>query len=137
MTISFFEPGDVPQPPEKTKIEHLSATPSSDGWRVRVEIHVTPFQVRPSLEMKLLKVETTQSEPVTVASFSIVETMHPRMEFTMHIRGVKEVEGAYRLDTALYYREAPKEGSEALAPMQMQDQKKFEFKITVEEPTSE
>jgi hypothetical protein len=131
MTISFFEPGDVPQPPEKTKIEHLSATPSDDGWRVKVEIHITPFQVRPSLELSLNKVR--RDGPKQVASFSIVETMHHKMEFTMHVRGVHVTEGDYDLHTMLYYRDAPQEGQEELQPIKPQDEKSLSYTFPVPE----
>ena len=131
MTISFFEQGDVPQPPEKTKIELLNATPSDDGWRVKVEIHVTPFQVRPSLEIALLRSGSEQEKPIAV--FSIVETMHPKMEFTLHIRGVSEPQGDYELKAMLYFRESPSEGDETLEPMQIQDQKAFQFSIETKE----
>lgn len=129
MTISFFEPGDVPQPPEKTKIEHLSAEPSTDGWRVKVEIHVTPFQVRPSIEIALFKLTDGDNDDKQIAGLSIVETMHPKMEFTMHIRGIEVADGKYEVRTILYYRDAPEEGSEELKPAQQQDQKTTSFTI--------
>lgn len=106
MTISFFEPGDVPQPPEKVKIEHLSATVYPDLWRVGVEIHVTPFMQRPSLEIALFR----KPEDKIVASLSIIETMHPKMEFTMHIRGVDDPVGDYNVKVALFFREVPEGG---------------------------
>lgn len=125
MTISFFEPGDVPQPPDKVKIEHLSAKPSDDGWRVRVEVHVTPFLERPNLEMQLIYQPNDQT--VQVADFSIIETMHPKMEFTMHIRHIENPVGDYVLNTVLYYRPTPKEGDESIAPPDVKDQKSLTF----------
>ena len=130
MTISFFEQGDVPQPPDKTKIEHLTATPSEDGWRVKVEIHVTPFQVRPSIEVALLNTADVEK---AVANFSIVETMQPKMEFTLHIRRVDDPKGDYVVKAMLYYRDAPEENAESLAPMQVKDQKEFQFTIGTRE----
>lgn len=125
MTISFFEPGDVPQPPDKVKIEHLTATPSEDGWRVKIEVHVTPFQQRPNLEMRLLLGPDDQQKQV--ADFSIIETMHPKMEFTMHVRGVAQPEGDYTLDTVLYYRDTPEEGAEEIQPPTVVDSRALTF----------
>lgn len=136
MTISFFEPGDVPQPPDNVKIEHLKAVPYADGWRVKIEVNVTPFLQRPNLEIVVLRTGE-ESKQVQVASLSIVETMHPRMEFTIHIRGVEDANGRYQLRAALYYRDqVPPEATEQ-APMQIKDTRQLEFNIpAVEEPES-
>lgn len=129
MTISFFEPGDVPQPPEKTKIELLEANPHQDSWRIKVIVHVTPFQQRPNLEIDLLKAPELRQ----VASLSIVETMHPRMEFTMHIRGVDNPSGEYKLRAVLFYRdEAAPEATEP-PPPQIKDTRELTLSIPMEE----
>lgn len=130
MTISFFEPGDVPQPPEKTKIEHIAVQPSDDGWRVKVEIHVTPFQQRPSIEMSLIKLsDNGEGNTAQVSQFSIIETMHPKMEFTMHLRGISAPEGDYQLHTTMYYRDTPAQDATTLEPPQVQDERVHTFKI--------
>lgn len=129
MTINFFEPGDVPQPPDKVKIEHLKATPHADGWRVKVEVHVTPFQQRPNLELSLVR---EGENPVMVASLSIVETMHPRMEFTMHVRGVTEPLGRYRLHAMVYYRDPIDEDAIEPPPMQIKDTQELLVEIEPE-----
>lgn len=103
MTISFFEPGDVPQPPEKVKIEHLATSIYEDRWRVKVVVHVTPFQVRPSLAMVVLTNE--EEEMQVVSELTIIETMHAKMEFTLHIRNVADPAGEYVLKIRLYYGE--------------------------------
>ena len=128
MTISFFEPGDVPQPPDKTKIEHLSAIPSPDGWRVKMEVHVTPFLQRPNVEIVLLRL-VDGSDPFPVADLSIVETMHPRMEFTMHIRGVDDPTGNYSLRAMLYYRDQLEPDASEPPPIQIKDKQAFSFTI--------
>ncbi len=128
MTISFFEPGDVPQPPDKTKIEHMNAIPSQDGWRVKIEIHVTPFLQRPNVEIVLLRL-VNGGEPFPVADLSIVETMHPRMEFTMHLRGVDDPMGDYSLNAMLYYRDQLKEDDTEPPPIQVKDKQAFSFRI--------
>lgn len=132
MTISFFEPGDVPQPPDNTKIEHLNAIPSPDGWRVKIEVHVTPFLQRPNVELVLLRL-VDDGEPYPVADLSIVETMHPRMEFTMHIRGVDDPMGDYSLRAMLYYREQLEQDTTEPPPIQIKDKQSFSFRIPTDE----
>ncbi|MCC7208137.1 MAG: hypothetical protein IT323_12585, partial [Anaerolineae bacterium] len=53
MDLNFFDPGDAPQPRDKVKIEDVRVEPYPDRWRVRLSIDVTPFQERPSLEIRL------------------------------------------------------------------------------------
>jgi len=125
VTISFFGPDDVPQPPDQVKIEHLAAFPSEDGWRVKVEVHVTPFQQRPNLEMQL--VYEPERDSVQVADFSIIETMHPKMEFTMHVRRIENPVGMYILNVVLYYRQTPSEGDTSVAPAKIVDRKSITF----------
>lgn len=131
MTISFFEPGDVPQAPDKVKIEHLQATPYPDGWRVKMELNVTPFQQRPNLEIGLFKVLDDDSQKA-VANFSIVETMHPRMEFTLHIRGVDRPDGSYKLRAMLYYRDEVDVEAGNPGEIQVKDQQTIDLVIQVE-----
>jgi hypothetical protein len=131
MTISFFEPGDVPQPPDKVKIELLEAKPYQDRWRLKVRVHVTPFQQRPNLELVLLH-ETDSPEEQPVANLSIIETMHPRMEFTMHIRGVHDPAGQYRLRASLYYRDQLDENAGDPPPIHQKDRREFTFSIPVD-----
>ncbi|NDJ87262.1 MAG: hypothetical protein GYB66_15395 [Chloroflexi bacterium] len=128
MTISFFEPGDVPQPPDNVKIERLDALPHPDGWRVKIELHVTPFQQRPNFEVILLRRDEDGTDS-QIANLSIVETMHPKMEFTMHIRGVDDPNGDYLLRAILYYREHAEEGAEEPPPVEIKDQREIMFSI--------
>jgi hypothetical protein len=98
MEINFTDPKNVPQPRDKIRIETLAARPYPDGWRVRVNIDVTPFQERPNLEVHA---RTADGKPV--AHLSIIETMHNKMEFTIHIRGVTNPNGEYTLSAELSY----------------------------------
>ncbi len=100
--IDFFHSEDIPQPAEKIKIEALTAVPYPDGWRVKVTLDVTPFQVRPSLEIRV----RSQAGRV-VSEMSVIETMIRHMEFTVHIRGVESPAGDYVAEAALYYGEDP------------------------------
>ncbi len=123
MTINFFQPGDVPQPPDKVKIELLEVEPYPDKWRVKLRVHVTPFLQRPNLEIVMWREERP------VATLSIIETMHPRMEFTMHIRGVSDPTGDYRVSASLYYRDEMKEGEDEPPPPVQKDAR--ELKLTI------
>ncbi len=101
MDINFFESADVPQPRDKIKIERFEAKPYPDGWRIRIILEVTPFQERPSLE---IRVQATEKENRRrVAELSVVETMTRHMEFTVHIRGVPSPVGQYVAEADLYY----------------------------------
>ncbi len=86
--------------PAETHITGLNAEPYPDGYRVRVNIEVTPFQKRPHIEVLL-----SDADGEEVASTSIVEPMSWKMEFTMHIRG--ELNNPYTLQAKLFYPEGP------------------------------
>lgn len=96
--MEFFFPEDnlTRAVPEETRITSLSATPYSDGRRLRVNIDVTPFQKRPYIEVSL-----NDADGEEVASTNIVEPMSWKLEFTMHIRG--ELRNPYTVNARLYY----------------------------------
>ena len=100
--MEFFFPEDSLNrlTPEETRITSLTAEPYPDGYRVRVNIEITPFQMRPHIEVTLKDADFDE-----VASTSIVEPMSWKLEFTMHIRG--ELNNPYTLDAKLYYPEGP------------------------------
>ena len=99
MDIFFQDPGDIPLPPDEVRIKKLRAEPWPDNRRVRVYLEVTPFQARPSGEIILLDAKDDE-----IASISIIETIDPKMEFTLHIRG-REPSGEYTLKAAIFYLE--------------------------------
>lgn len=86
--------------PQETRITSLSAAPYPDGYRLRVNIEMTPFQQRPHLEVLLIDADGDE-----VASSSIVEPMSWKIEFTMHIRG--ELKNPYTLEARLFYPDGP------------------------------
>src|SRR5829696_4038164 len=100
--MDFFLPEDHLQraTPEETRITSLTAEPYSDGYRLRVNIEMTPFQQRPHLEVALNDASNEE-----VASTSIVEPMGWKIEFTMHIRG--ELNNPYTLEAKLFYPDGP------------------------------
>jgi hypothetical protein len=97
MDIFFQDPTAIPLPPKEVRIKSLRAEPWPDNRRVRVTLEVTPFQKRPNGEVNI-------SSPLgeEVASVSIIESIVPRMEFTMHLRGENPA-GEYRLSATLFY----------------------------------
>jgi hypothetical protein len=104
--MSFFLPEDslFDDPsratPENTHITELGAEPYPDGYRLRVNLAITPFQTRPYLE---ITVRDAAGEEVASASF--VEPMTWKLEFTMHIRS--ELNNPYTLEARLFYPEGP------------------------------
>ncbi len=86
--------------PEETRITSLSAEPYPDGYRLRVNLEMTPFQKRPHLEVTLKDANGDE-----IASSSIVEPMSWKIEFTMHIRG--ELNNPYTLQASLFYPDGP------------------------------
>jgi len=86
--------------PEETKIIQLSAQPYPDGYRLRVDMEITPFQKRPYIEVTLCDADGDE-----VASTNIVEPLSWKLEFTLHIRG--ELNNPYTLSARLYYPDGP------------------------------
>lgn len=105
MEIFFHDPDDVPLPPEEVHIRQFSAKPYPDGRRVRVYLEISPFQHRPSAELAIYN-----PEGAVVASANIIETIDPRLEMTMHLRG-HNPSGEYEVTTDLFYEELPEETS--------------------------
>ncbi|HLO28909.1 MAG TPA: hypothetical protein VK249_07240 [Anaerolineales bacterium] len=116
--MDFFLPEDHLQrmTPEETRITALTAKPYPDGYRLRVNIEMTPFQKRPHLEV-LLK----DADDQEVASSSIIEPLGWKIEFTMHIRG--ELNNPYILEAKLFYPDGPEDKPQT-------------FKFDVEPPPS-
>lgn len=101
--MDFFLPEDHLQrmTPEETRITSLTAEPYPDGYRLRVNIEMTPFQKRPHLEVMLSDADGNE-----IASSSIVEPLTWKIEFTMHIRG--DLNNPYSLEANLFYPEGPR-----------------------------
>ncbi len=102
--MDFFFPEDnlTRNVPEETRITSLSAKPYPDGYRLHVNIEMTPFQKRPHLEILLSDAANEE-----VASTTIVEPMSWKLELTMHIRG--ELHNPYKLEATLYYPDGPRQ----------------------------
>ena len=98
---SFFPQDDLQRlAPEDTRILSLHADPYPDGERVRVNVHLTPFQVRPHIEVTLVDANGNE-----VAAASIVEPMSWRLELTLHLRGASA--SPFTVAARLYYPDGP------------------------------
>jgi hypothetical protein len=97
MDIFFSDPDDVPVPPEEVRIRELEAKPWPDGQRVAIQFHITPFQQRPNIEVKIYN-----SKGDEVAELSVVEALETKMEFTMHLREPNP-EGVYKAHMRVFY----------------------------------
>jgi hypothetical protein len=107
--VDFFNPSEAPQPRDRVKVEKLEAKPYPDGWRVRVILDLTPFQERPSLELRV-----RSAEGQVVSELSVIETMIWHMEFTVHIRGISSPVGDYVAQAVLYYGDDSSQAQHAL-----------------------
>lgn len=106
MDIFFSDPTDIPLPPDEVRIRKFEVNPWPDGRRVRVYLEVTPFQKRPNGEISIINAKGQE-----MASVSIIETMDPKMEFTLHLRGAEPF-GPYKVIAAIFYLEEPPEPSQ-------------------------
>ena len=119
MEINLFnDPNLAPQPRHKVKIESMRAQPYADGFRVKVNLKLTPFQERPNLV-----ITARRSDGLQVSDLDVIATMHFENEYTMHIRGLDEPSGDFTLTAELYYetRDPP------------QDKREVNFQIPAEE----
>jgi hypothetical protein len=105
MDIFFRDPNEVPLPPEEVRIVRFDAEPWSDGRRVRIYLEVSPFQKRPNGGITI-----TNANGDELANISIIETMDPKMEFTLHLRGA-EIIGPFTVSAYISYPEEPSEST--------------------------
>ncbi len=110
MEIHLFNDANlVPQPKDKIRIEDFRASPYADGFRVKVNLKLTPFQERPNLV-----IVARREDGLQVSDLDVIATMHYENEFTMHIRGLHDPVGAYTMTAELYYetRDPPQDKSQ-------------------------
>lgn len=99
MDIFFQDPTDIPLPPDEVRIRQFRAEPWPDNRRVRIYLELTPFQKRPNGEIQI-----TDPPGNEVANLSIIETIDPKMDFTVHLRS-DDIGGEYRASVTVYYYE--------------------------------
>lgn len=105
MDIFFQDPHEIPLPPDEVRILAFRADPYPDGRRVRVYLEVTPFQKRPSVDVRV-----SNSAGELVSSISIIESMTRKMEFTMHLRGPAPT-GRHNISSSVFYEAENQEGN--------------------------
>jgi hypothetical protein len=101
MDIFFRDPNEIQLAPEEVRLNKVHVTPQSNGRQVRIYLELTPFIKRPNVEVTI-----TAESGKEVAHTSILETMLPKLEFTMHLRG-PEPGKKYNLETTVYYQRMP------------------------------
>ena len=107
-----FQDLNALMPPNAVRIQYLSAEPLPDGRRIRVKIELTPFQQKPNLELQLFNPQGDLAAQAT-----IIETMMPKMEITLHLAN-RPIQGEYTLQASVGYPEEPlQEESPALPRM--------------------
>jgi len=97
MALFTFEPDDPPLPRDQVRIREVRASPYPDGRRVRLDIRLTPFQERPSLQ-----IEVFNASGAAVASLTFIESLFSILELTIHLRE-SHPQGEYRAVTAVHY----------------------------------
>lgn len=99
MDIFLQDPSDIPLPPDEVRIRELRAEPLPDQRRVRIYLEITPFQQKPNYEIKVF----TEAGSLA-ASLSIIESIDPKMEITVHLKGDQPA-GEYIVSLDVYYYE--------------------------------
>ena len=97
------DPNLIPKPRDQVQIQSLEAVPFSDGRRIRVDIHITPFAPhdRPSLEIITRMADGTQ-----VASMDVVSSLQSSIRLTIHLRQPGLTDGTYTIEARLFYEPA-------------------------------
>jgi hypothetical protein len=101
LDIFFQDPTAIPLPPAEVRVKDLRAAPWQDNRRVGIYLEVTPFQRKPNAELAI-----TNPSGQVVATASIIETIIPKMELTMHLRG-PVASGEYTVSVSVFYVQAP------------------------------
>ena len=81
MDIEFRDPAEAPLPPDRVSFQSVEVEPYPDAQRLLVRLSVTPFQVRPTIDLEVL-----DEQGVKVAASSIVEATDATMSLTLHLR---------------------------------------------------
>jgi hypothetical protein len=101
MNIFLQDPNEIRVPPEEVRLREVKITPQPNGGRVKIYLELTPFMKRPNVNVTI-----TDAIGKEVAHASILETMLPKMEFTMHLRQ-PEPGVEYSVVLKVYYQRIP------------------------------
>jgi hypothetical protein len=95
--FTSIEPPENALAPKQVRFLDVKVEPWPDGKRVRVHLSLTPFKQNPNVEVSI---ENGTGDEV--ASTTIIESMTPRLVFTMHLR-TNNLAGAFILQARLAY----------------------------------
>jgi hypothetical protein len=99
MDLFLQDPNEIPLPPNEVRIRELRIDPFPDHRRIRISLQITPFQTRPNIDILI----TNENEEES-GSLTIIESIDPKMEFTVHLKDV-EPSGKYIMSSQIYYYE--------------------------------
>ena len=112
MNFFFQDPNEILVPPQEVRLREVQVTLQPNGTRVKIYLELTPFIKRPNVNVTI-----TDPSGKEVAHTSILESMLPKIEFTMHLH--KPERGSeYSVDTCVYYQRMP-EPSETPVDIQL------------------
>ena len=114
MNIFLQDPNEIRLSPEEVRVCEMKITSTLKGGRVKIYLVLTPFMKRPNIDVTI-----TNASGKEVAHASILETMLPKMEFTMHLRE-HEPGIEYRVEARVYYQRMP-EPTETGVDIQLPD----------------
>ncbi len=97
MDIEFVDPADAPLPPDQMSFRSVEVEPLADRRRLGVRLSITPFVIRPSIDLEVL-----DADAVKVASSSIIEATDIEMSVTLHLRQ-PAADAHYTLTARLHY----------------------------------
>jgi hypothetical protein len=102
--MAFFniDPNITKNPPEKTRIKSIKVKPYEDGKRILVSLELTPFTVRPLIELKIM-----DSEGNICGDAVIVEPPFWKQELTMHVKDTATKGIYFHLEVSLIYANLP------------------------------
>ena len=112
MDIFFQDPNVVRVPPEEVRLREVKVTPQPNSGRVKIYLELTPFMKRPNIKVSIFDAAGKEAAQTT-----ILETMLPKMEFTMHLRQPEQGR-EYSVETTVYYQRMP-EPSETPVDIQL------------------
>jgi hypothetical protein len=98
MNITFFDnPQEAPRPREDVRIKMIGLYLYPEARRMAFALELTPFRERPCIDVQLFN---GRGEPA--GSLSVIETLTPDFNLTLHLRDYETVD-PYELTVTLYY----------------------------------
>jgi hypothetical protein len=116
MDIFFQDSNEIGLPLEEVRLIEVKVTPQANIGRVKIHLKLTPFMKGPNVSVTI-----SDASGKDVAHTSILETMLPKLEFTMHM--LEPVQSSeYSVEISVYYQPMP-EPSENRVDIQLPDPK--------------